>query len=102
MFQVLALIGAFLFFRAVLPRTPHWSSTKITPYMNALDGMMSAQQVSSVLDEVAPYESWRASRRTKDSRDAPDEQLPPDSIDSRGGMISAVQGGPSDDLGRQR
>lgn len=101
MFRVLILIGAFLFFRAVLPRTPHWSSSKITPYMNAMDGMMSAQQVSSVLDDVAPYESWRANRRTTDNRDAKDEQPSRDSIDSQGHAISAVQGGPADDFSRQ-
>ena len=65
MFRVLVLIGAFLFFRAGMPRKAKWSTTAITPYMNALDGTLSAQQVSSVLNETVPYESWLASHRAK-------------------------------------
>jgi hypothetical protein len=61
MSRVLVLIGAFLFFRVVLKRTSRRSPTAISPYMNAVDGMMSAQEVSSVLDEFRPYESWLAS-----------------------------------------
>jgi len=64
MFRVLLLIGAILFFRAVLPRSTRWSPTAISPYRNGLDGMISVQQVSSMLDEVMPYEAWLASRRT--------------------------------------
>jgi len=63
MFRVLVLIGAILFFRAALPRTTRWSPTATSPYRNGLDGMISAQQVSSMLDEVMPYEAWLASRR---------------------------------------
>src|SRR5450755_2050056 len=95
MFRVLALIGAFLFFRAVLPRTPRWSPTAITPYMNALDGMMSPEHVSSVLDEVTPYESWLASHRAKANLDAQDEQLPRSSIEFQEQAVSAAQGGPA-------
>src|SRR5450631_952805 len=102
MFRALALIGAFLFFRAVLPRTPRWSSTTITPYMNALDGMMSAQQVSSVLDEVTPYELWRASRRTKDNHSAQDEQLTAGSAESDEYANPVAQGGPAENFRRQR
>ena len=64
MFRVLVLIGAFLFFRAMLPRNPKRSPTAITPYVNTLDAMLSPQQVSSVMDEAMPYESWVANRRT--------------------------------------
>lgn len=78
MSRVLILIAAFLFFRAVLPRTPRSSPTTITPYMNALDGMMTAQQVSSVLDEVMPYESWLASHRAKVGK-IRDDKYPSDS-----------------------
>jgi hypothetical protein len=74
MFRVLVLIGAFVFFRAVLPRTSRWHSSGNTPYMSALDGTLSREEVGSVLDEVTPYEAWLASRRTKACRDAQDEQ----------------------------
>ena len=76
MLRVLVLVGAFLFFRAVLPRAARSSPTAITPYMNGLDGLMSAQQVSSALDEITPYESWLAGRRAKAHSDAQDEHLP--------------------------
>lgn len=78
MSRALILIAAFLFFRAVLPRTPRSSPTTITPYMNALDGIMTAQQVSSVLDEVMPYELWLASHRAKVGKIG-DDKYPPDS-----------------------
>ena len=93
MFRVLVLIGAFLFFRAVLPRTPRWSSTAITPYMSALDGMMSAEQVSSGLDEVTPYESWVAARRAKAHREAQHEQLPTAPTQANYRPISALHQG---------
>jgi hypothetical protein len=95
MFRVLVLIGAILFFRAVLPRTPRWSSTAITPYMNALEGMMSAQQVSSVLDAVRPVNRRLASRRPKLYDEALDEPLPPESEER---AISAARGGSTEIL----
>jgi hypothetical protein len=91
MFRVLVLIGAFLFFRAVLPRTPRWSSTAITPYMSALDGMMSAEQVSTVLDEVSPYESWLEDWRKRIQRDPQHEPNPPDSTEPEADRSSADQ-----------
>jgi hypothetical protein len=65
MLRVLVLIGALLFFRAVLPNKARRSTTSVTPYINGLDGTMSVQQVSSVLDETITYESWLASHRAK-------------------------------------
>jgi len=78
MFRVLVLIGAILFFRAALPRTSRWSPTAISPYRNGLDGMVGAQQVSSMLDEVMPYEAWLARRgatvqQESNAGDAPSE-----------------------------
>lgn len=67
MLRVLVLIGAFLFLRSALPQKSRWPSNANTPYRNALDGMLSPNQVSSVLDESMPYESWVASHRA-DSR----------------------------------
>jgi hypothetical protein len=91
MLRVLVLIGAFLFFRAVLPRTPRWSSTRITPYMSALDGMMSARQVSALLDEVSPYDSWLNDWRRKIQRDALHEPISPDSTVAENDSSSAEQ-----------
>ena len=101
MFRVLVLIGAILFFRAVLPRTSQRSPTAITPYMNALDGTMSPEQVSSILHEVTPYESWLASRRPLNGGSVEDEQSPPDPIEAQGRAVSAAKSGPAIDLGRQ-
>lgn len=70
MLRVLVLIGAFLFFRAVLPEKPRRATTAITPYMNGPDGALSAQQVSSVLDQSVSYESWLASHRARASSEA--------------------------------
>ena len=81
MSRVLVLIGALLFFRAVLPRAARRSPTAITPYMNALDGMMSAQQVSSVLDEVTPYESWLVGHRAKIQSKIQHDRHPSRSVD---------------------
>jgi len=91
MFRVLVLIGAVLFFRAVLPRTQRWSSTTITPYMSALDGMMSAKEVSSVLDEVTPYESWLIARRANTQRAAQHGQLPTRPRQADDQPLSALQ-----------
>ena len=79
MSRVLVLIGAFLFFRMVLRRTPRRSPTAITPYMNALDGLVPAHEVSSMLDEFTPYESWLACHREPDSRKANKNKPPSDS-----------------------
>ena len=97
MFRVLVLIGGFVLLRAMLPRTSRWSSTAITPYMSALDGIMSAERVSSVLDEVTPYESWRAAQRANVQSNARNEQLPTSPKESGLRAISALQ----DSLGAQ-
>lgn len=94
MSRVLVLIGAFLFFRAVLPRAARRSPTAITPYMNALDGMMSAQQVSSVLDEVTPYESWLTGHRAKIHSKVHNDKCPLNSADAAEPPISSATGGP--------
>lgn len=79
MSRVLVLIVAFLFFRAVLPRASRWSPTAITPYGNGLDGMMTVQQMSSILDESAPYESWHARHGAKVLSTTQDGKLTPNS-----------------------
>jgi hypothetical protein len=63
MTRALILIAAIVFFREVLPRTSRLSSTAVSPYMSALDGIMSSQQARSVSDEVAAYDVWLASHR---------------------------------------
>ena len=67
MLRVLVLIGAFLFFCTVLPNKARRSTTSVTPYMNGLDGTLSPQQVSSVLDETITYESRLARHRARAS-----------------------------------
>ncbi len=94
MFRGLLLIGAFLLFRAALRREPQWSSKVDTHYISALDGMISAQQVRSVLDEVMPYESWLAGRRAKVCRAAQGEQLPSNSTRPGVHVSSTTQGAP--------
>jgi hypothetical protein len=56
MSRALVLIAAVLFFREFLPRRPRQSPTAISPYMNSLDGLLSPQQISSVMDELRPQE----------------------------------------------
>lgn len=68
MTRALILIGAIVFFRELLPRASRVSSTSVSPYMSALDGIMSSQQARSVSDEVAAYEAWLASYRAGGER----------------------------------
>jgi hypothetical protein len=77
MFRVLVLIGTFLFFRAVLPHKPRWSPTATSPYMNALDGMLSPQEVSSVLSELTRYDCWLQAHRASDPAEAQQFSSPP-------------------------
>lgn len=70
MLRVLVLIGACLFFRAVLSHKPRWSPTATSPYMNAPDGRLSPQQVCSGLDEITPYDSWLQAQRASDPDEA--------------------------------
>ena len=57
MLRFLLLIVAMLILRALLPRRRSGSPTAISPYINSLDGLMSDQQVSSVLDGIEPFDS---------------------------------------------
>ena len=57
MTRALVLIAAALIFRELLPRKPKRSPTAISPYMNSLDGLVSAEQISLVMDEVRLHES---------------------------------------------
>lgn len=59
MLRALVLIVAFVFFRSLLSRKRQRSSTAISPYMNSLDGMMSAEQISAALDSYARLDSCR-------------------------------------------
>jgi len=52
MLRVLALIGAIMFVRSLLLRKRSRSLTATSPYINSLDGMLSAGRLSSVLDEL--------------------------------------------------
>lgn len=59
MLRALVLIAAFIFFRSLFSRKRRRSSTAISPYMNSLDGMMSAEQISQALDDYARLEVCR-------------------------------------------
>lgn len=52
MLRILVLIGAIMFFRSLLVRKRSRSATATSPYMNSLDGMLSAEQLSSTMDEI--------------------------------------------------
>jgi hypothetical protein len=75
MLRLLVLIGAFFLLRAMLPRKSRCSPTATSPYINGLDGVVPTQQLSSMLDEVTPYESWVASRRGNPITDAQSDHL---------------------------
>ena len=79
--RVLVLLGGLLIFRALLPQKTKRAATTITPYMNGLDRMLSAQQVSAVQDETVPYESWLASHRANAGTEARREDRPHDTSD---------------------
>jgi hypothetical protein len=55
MLRALILVSAILLFRAFLPNKPRRSPTAASPYMNSLDGLMSASQLSSVLEEIESH-----------------------------------------------
>ena len=57
MSRTLVLIAAILLFREFLPRRSRKSPTAISPYMNSLDGLLSGQQISLVMDELRARES---------------------------------------------
>ncbi|HVP55463.1 MAG TPA: hypothetical protein VMU45_10750 [Candidatus Eisenbacteria bacterium] len=52
MSRALLLIAAFLFFREFLPRKTRRSPSSVSPYMNSLDGLVSPEQISLVMDQV--------------------------------------------------
>ena len=52
MLRILVLIGAIMFFRSLLVRKRSRSHTSTSPYMNSLDGMLSAAQLSATLDDL--------------------------------------------------
>ncbi len=53
MLRALVLIAAFLFFRTVVASKRQRSSMAMSPYMNSLDGAMTAEQISQTLDDLA-------------------------------------------------
>ena len=57
MTRALVLIAAVLVFRELLPRKSRRSPTAVSPYMNSLDGLLSAEQVSLAMDEIRRHES---------------------------------------------
>jgi len=52
MLRILVLIGAIMFFRSLLVRKRSRSLTSTSPYMNSLDGMLSAAQLSAAMDDL--------------------------------------------------
>ena len=56
MARALILVAGVLLLREFLPRRRRGSPTAISPYMNSLDGMVSAEQVSLVMDELRARE----------------------------------------------
>jgi hypothetical protein len=52
MLRALVLISAIVFFRTFLLRPSRRSPTAISPHMNSLDGLLSAEQISQAVDEV--------------------------------------------------
>jgi hypothetical protein len=91
MLRVLILIGVFLFFfLTTAPRKARRSPTTITPYINSLDGVLSAPQVSSALDETMPYPSWLTGRQAE-VRDQAQADGPP--LNSRADGDYVVAGG---------
>jgi len=49
MFRALVLLAAFCFIRTIISRRRQ-RSPRMSPYMNSLDGAMSAEHVSQALD----------------------------------------------------
>ena len=91
MLRVLVLIGAFLFLRSAVPQKSRWPSSANTPYRNALDGMLSPNQVSSVLDESMPYESWLASHRADNRQQVRESDLRSSPLENRQPAITAIR-----------
>ena len=64
MFRALVLISAIVFFREFVLRPARRSPTAISPYMNSLDGLLSAEEVSRIVDEVRLRELQRKDQLT--------------------------------------
>jgi hypothetical protein len=56
MFRALVLLAAIVFFRTFLFRAARHAPTQASPYMNSLDGLLSAEQLSSTLDDISQFE----------------------------------------------
>jgi hypothetical protein len=65
MLRVLVLVAAFLFIRTVISDKRRRSSMAMSPYMNSLDGSMSAEQISQALDDLAPLPENSLLRRSR-------------------------------------
>ena len=63
MLRVLVLIAALVILRESLLRKRRRSLTAASPYMNTIDGLISAQQLSLALDETAKFHTQAISRR---------------------------------------
>jgi hypothetical protein len=57
MSRALILIAAVVLLREFLAPRRRKSPKEITPYMNRLDGTVSAQQISPVMDELRLHEA---------------------------------------------
>jgi hypothetical protein len=71
MSRALVLIAAVLLFREFLPRRPRQSPTAISPYMNSLDGLLSPQEISLVMDDLRSHESPAATAASSKHPPAP-------------------------------
>jgi hypothetical protein len=53
MLRALVLVVAFFLFRSMFANKRQRSAMAMSPYMNSLDGAMTAEQISRVLDDLA-------------------------------------------------
>ena len=67
MLRALVLIAALIFFRTFLARKRQRSTMAVSPYMNSLDGMMSAEQISQALDDFEQVKSCALTRAPRPS-----------------------------------
>ena len=64
MFRALVLISAIVFFREFVLRPARRSPSAISPYMNSLDGLLSAEEVSRIVDEARLRELQKKDQQT--------------------------------------
>jgi hypothetical protein len=64
MTRALVLLAAFVFFRTFLVHRKRSSPTETSPYMNSLDGLLSAQQLSAAIDELSQFERQASRNRS--------------------------------------